>query len=294
MPIKPWFTCTAILFVSIVLIALLGAARSAAAQDKVLDGCFVDGNAASCSDSTDSADSSSSGGCNVICAGIRGLLGIPNEAAPSGPSPAQIQEQRREQIEADQQRQLSKDRGDAARFSADRDAAAQELKGVGGVSGLKTGDGTALHQLPSAALTSDAASQFGDTAPAKDLSSCGFDDAAGCATATPVTVPKISGAKTAGVAALLDRLPPEAKKDPDIKQNIAFITKLEGRKTDKQQQLAEIKHEIDQGGGDATVLAAKKGTLENDLKQIDNDEQTATDQIGKRMADRGLAWNEGK
>lgn len=240
----------------------------------------------------DSGASYSSGGCNVICQGIRGILGIGTPAAPSGPSPAQIEAARRAQIEADQRRELAKQRASEASFAAERDAAAAELKGVGGASGLKGGDGAALHQLPSTTLTSTAARQFNNE-PAKDLSSCGFDDTRGCATAAPVTVPKVGGAKPAGVAALWDSLPPAAQKDPEIKQNVAFLTKLENRRTEKQQQLAALEKQIGQGGGDA-ALAAKKGTLENDLKQIDKDEQKAAEQIGKRMADRHLGWNEGK
>jgi hypothetical protein len=277
---------------AVVAIALLSGARSATAQSVVAcrdrSGAIVE-----CADDSGGGGGYNTGVCNVICQGIRDLLGIPNSTAPSGPSPAQIEAARRAQIEANQQRQLEQQRASEARFAAERDAAAQGLKGVAGGSGLKGGDGAALHQLPSTTLTSTAASHF-DNEPAKALSNCGFDNALGCATATPVTVPKISGAKPPGVAALWDRLGPDAQKDPEIRQNVALLTKLENRKTEKQQQLADLKKEIGQGGGDASVLAAKKGTLENDLTQIDKDEQTAADQIGKRMADRHLSWNEGK
>jgi|SRR5690242_18520153 len=243
-------------------------------------------------DRSDSGPSYSGGGCNVICQGIRGLLGIGTPSAPSGPSRAEIEAARRSQIEANQQWQAAQQRETEAKFNADRDAAAAELKGVADDSGLKSSDGSALHQLPNTKLTSTEAAGL-DGAAAKAESNCGFDNARGCATAAPVSVPKIAGAKPAGVAALWARLGPEGRKDPEIKQNVALLSKLENRKSEKQQQLAALQAEIKQGG-DATVLAAKKGTLENALKQIDKDEQTAADQIGKRMADRHLSWNEGK
>src|SRR6185312_11951977 len=64
----------------------------------------------------DSGASYSSGGCNVICEGIRGLLGIATPSAPTGPSPAQIEAARRAQIEAAQQRELAEQRASEASF----------------------------------------------------------------------------------------------------------------------------------------------------------------------------------
>src|SRR6185437_8134852 len=101
-----------------------------------------------CGDDSSASGPNYSGGCNVICQGISGLLGIGTPSAPSGPSQAEIEAARRAQIEANQQRQAAQQREDEAKFNADRDAAAAELKGIADDSGLKSGDGSALHQLP--------------------------------------------------------------------------------------------------------------------------------------------------
>src|SRR6185437_10135130 len=135
------------------------------------------------------------------------------------------------QIEAAQQRELAEQRASEASFAAERDAAAAQLKGVNDDSGLKSGD-AALQQLRNTDLTGTAAAHF-DNEPAKDLSSCGFDDTRGCARAATVTAPKTPGPKPAGISALWARLPPEAQRDPQIKQNVALLSKLEDRKTEK-------------------------------------------------------------
>lgn len=211
--------------------------------------------------------------------------------APQSPSPEQLDAEQRAKIEAGQRLEEQQRRQSEAEFVRERDRAAHELKGVAGESGLKGTDTSALHQLPSAAAAGVAASSAGVMA-AKPLSGSVFDTA-GSSRPDAIAVPKIGGGEPPAAAALRSQIGPEGMKDAQIQQMFGEFAKLERTKADKQQALASVQKQIDSGNGDAAVLTAQKGTLENDLKRIDSDQQNAKNEIGKRLVDRGLTWNEG-
>lgn len=98
--------------------------------------------------------------------------------------------------------------------------------------------------------------------------------------------------KSGGRSTFGSTLPPEAKKDPQIQQSLAWHRKNESLKADTAKKIAAIKEQQKKGAGDEAVLSAQMGTLTNQLNQYTKDEAKAKQDIKARVKDLGLSWDE--
>lgn len=87
-------------------------------------------------------------------------------------------------------------------------------------------------------------------------------------------------------------LPESAKKDPRIRQSVAFYEKLDKLKYDTVRKIEAVKKEQQTGNGDPAVLEAKLGTLTHDLIRQESDQARAKETMKKRVKDMGFDWNE--
>lgn len=87
-------------------------------------------------------------------------------------------------------------------------------------------------------------------------------------------------------SALDKRVPPEAQKDPQVQQSLAWYRKLDAQKAEKEKMIAEIKEQ--KKTSKDPVLDTKIATLNNDLKIITGDQAKATETVEKRVKNLGF------
>ncbi len=92
--------------------------------------------------------------------------------------------------------------------------------------------------------------------------------------------------------AFVGHLPERAKADTQIQQSVAYYQKLDSLKADTAQKIEAVKLEQASGKGDAAVLAARLGTLGNDLKRQQSDQAQTKERLKKRVKDLGFEWDE--
>lgn len=207
-------------------------------------------------------------------------------------------ERQRQQEEADRierERRAEEKRQKDAAFIRDRDAAANTLKGSSGTNttqlkglsgtdnyGLKGSGTDAGAQLKSVERHSrDAQSQGKDTD--KETARQGFDTP-GRASGNLVYPDKKQ--RQIPPSALDKRVPPEAQKDPQVQQSLAWYRKLDAQKAEKQKMIAEIKEQ--KKTSKDPVLDTKIATLNNDVKIIIGDQAKATETVEKRVKNLGF------
>lgn len=93
------------------------------------------------------------------------------------------------------------------------------------------------------------------------------------------------------------QIPKGAKNDPQIKQMQDWYWSLNGKKSDKERQIAALREQ--QKTSKDPVLAAKISTLDHDVKRLADDQAKATKTVKERVAvikkrvlDKGLDWDE--
>lgn len=214
---------------------------------------------------------------------------------------AAAEAERQRQAEADRierERQAEEKRKKDAAFIRDRDAAASTLKGSTGTNStqLKGLSGTDNYGLkgsgtdPGAQLRSverhsrearDEALRGGATA--KETARQGFD-VPGKASGNLVYADKKQ--QQIPPSALDKRVPPEAQKDPQVQQSLAWYRKLDAEKAEKQKMIAEIKEK--QKTNKDPVLDTKIATLNNDVKRATDDQAKVTETVEKRVKNLGF------
>ncbi|TKB58801.1 MAG: hypothetical protein E8D49_10395 [Nitrospira sp.] len=93
-------------------------------------------------------------------------------------------------------------------------------------------------------------------------------------------------------SALERQVPPEAMKDPQVQQMLAWYRSLDAQKAETAQKIVTVKEQQKQGTGDPAVLSAQLGTLTNQIKQINNDQTKATEDVKKQVKHLGFDWVE--
>ncbi|MCR4346166.1 MAG: hypothetical protein NUV55_03015 [Sulfuricaulis sp.] len=212
---------------------------------------------------------------------------------------AAAERQRQAEAERIERERLAEEkRQKDAAFIRDRDAAANTLKGSTGTntSQLKGISGTDNYGLkgsgtdPGAQLKSverhsrdaqEQASKGKETA--RETARMGFD-IPGKASGNLVYPDKKQ--RQIPPSALDKRVPPEAQKDPQVQQSLAWYRKLDAQKAEKEKMIAEIKEQ--KKTSKDPVLDAKIATLNNDVKIITGDQAKATETVEKRVKNLGF------
>lgn len=129
---------------------------------------------------------------------------------------------------------------------------------------------------------------------AKARSNCAFDYRA-CAGFDQITFPS-SSSPSAAVNALAYRLAKDerAMKDGVIKQTFTWFLSLDKEVTETRSSIAAIQRQIDGGKGDRNDLEMKKATLQNKMKQYQDNQRLAEKQIKEQAKKLNLSvdWNE--
>ena len=105
-----------------------------------------------------------------------------------------------------------------------------------------------MSELPSIERSSNKAATRRDDEAIKDEAGCGSSHGL-CAMPKPIIIQfaKNGGADLPAVMALRKEIPEQYKNDERVKQSIAWFTRLEVSKVEKQVELAKIRMEIDNG-----------------------------------------------
>ncbi len=93
-------------------------------------------------------------------------------------------------------------------------------------------------------------------------------------------------------SALEQQVPPEAMKDPQVQQTLAWYRSLDAQKAETTQKIAAVKEQQKQGTGDAAVLSAQLGTLTDQDRRIEKDKTTATKGAKAEVKRLGFEWIE--
>lgn len=87
-------------------------------------------------------------------------------------------------------------------------------------------------------------------------------------------------------------VPQEARTDKLVSEQLAWSRQLDSQKAETDQKIAAATKQLKDGTGDAKVLTAHLGSLENQLKQIDKDQNKTTEAVKKQVKNLSLAWVE--
>ena len=94
-------------------------------------------------------------------------------------------------------------------------------------------------------------------------------------------------------SSLSKNLSEEAKEDKLVKQFFLWEQQLDSMRTETAQKITTIKEQQKQGTGDAAVLNAQLGTLENQMKTHDADKAEAKQRLKEYVTKNlQLPWNE--
>ncbi|MBI1919537.1 MAG: hypothetical protein HYS23_00500 [Geobacter sp.] len=104
--------------------------------------------------------------------------------------------------------------------------------------------------------------------------------------------PDKNGQKPELTSSLEAHVPKEAKSNKQIQKSFAWYRHLDSQKAETTQKIAAVKEQLKNGTGDAAVLTAHLGTLNNRMKQIGINQIKATEAVKKQLKNLGLAWTE--
>ena len=129
----------------------------------------------------------------------------------------------------------------------------------------------------------------------KDLAREGFDTLG--TNKGNLVAPDKSRARQVPPSVLDRQIPRGAMDDPEVRKMQAWYRSLDAKKAEKEKMIAEIDEQ--QKSRKDPALDAKKATLANDVKRLDEDQTRATATVSERvtvirkqMLDKGLAWDE--
>ena len=204
---------------------------------------------------------------------------------------ARVEEARRKQEEAERQAKFDREKREAAATLKGVSSGGNELKGISGTNshGLKGLDSGAGAQLKSVEQHSRQAERL-DREGSSNEARKGFDTPGkGAGT---LVYPNISGKKPAAPSVLASKVPAAAQNDPEVKSALAWYNQLDKVKAETKQKIAEAEQKQKSGTGDKAALSAHVQTLNNQLKDAEQQQAKTEEKVKTRVRNLGFSWNE--